>query len=144
MRKRSGNPASQRQLRVGEEMRHILADILGRGEFHDLDLQNRAVTVTEVRVSPDLRNATAYVVPLGGDAIDLVMPALRRVTPYLRAEAGRRLQLRFVPRLTFELDLSFDQAARIEALLESPAVKRDLETSSETEATAESPSAPRT
>ncbi len=123
---RSGQAPSQRQLRVGEEIRHILADILGRGEFRDPDLQDRVITVTEVRISPDLRNATAFVVPLGGVASETVLPALRRVAPYLRTVLANRLRLRVAPNLGFEPDTSFDYAQRIDALLHSTPVQRDL------------------
>jgi ribosome-binding factor A len=125
---RAGQAPSQRQLRVGEELRHILADVLGRGEFRDPDLQNRVITVTEVRISPDLRNATAFVVPLGGVETDIVLPALRRVSSYLRAVIGERMRLRMVPNLFFELDGSFDYAQHIDGLLHTPIVRRDLDT----------------
>jgi ribosome-binding factor A len=124
---RAGHVPSQRQLRVGEEIRHILADILGRGEFRDPDLQDKIITVTEVRISPDLRNATAFVVPLGGTGAETIMPALRRVSPYLRGILASRLRLRVAPALGFEADTSFDYAQRIGALLQSPPVQRDLD-----------------
>lgn len=109
---------SQRQLRVGEEIRHALAETLMRGHFRDPDLQNPGlVTITAVSVSPDLKNANAYVMPLGGKGIDTILPALNRAAPYFRSELGRRGNFRYVPRLTFHLDESFDNAQRIETLL---------------------------
>jgi ribosome-binding factor A len=123
---RAGKAPTQRQLRVGEEIRHVLAALLSRGEFRDPELQNRAITVTEVRVSPDLRNATAFVVPLGGAQAPETMVALRRVAPYLRVLVGRELQLRHVPTLSFELDHTFDHAAHISRLLQSPIVRQDV------------------
>jgi len=128
---RSGNAPSQRQLRVGEEIRHILADILSRGEFRDPGLLDRTVTVTEVRISPDLHNATVFVVPLGGEDADTLLPALKRVASYLRSNLANRMQLRTVPQLSFELDNSFDYAQRIDQLLHSPAVERDLDDETE-------------
>jgi ribosome-binding factor A len=128
---RAGQAPSQRQLRVGEELRHVLADILGRGEFRDPALQDRVITVTEVRISPDLHNATAFVVPLGGQDTETILPALRRVGPYLRTLIGHRVRLRTVPNLFFELDSSFDYAQRIDGLLHSPLVRRDIDADDE-------------
>jgi ribosome-binding factor A len=113
-------------LRVGEELRHILAEVLGRGELRDPDLHDVAITVTEVRVSPDLKNATAFVLPLGGTREPETVAALRRSAPYLRGVVGRAMQLRHVPVLGFELDRSFDHAARIDTLLHRPDVAADL------------------
>jgi ribosome-binding factor A len=117
---------SQRQLRVGEELRHALARVLQRGELRDPALQNVAVTVTEVRVSPDLRNATAYVVPLAGREAAAVLEALTRTATYLRSQIAREVPLRFAPTLVFALDTSFDHASRIHELLHRPEVERDL------------------
>jgi ribosome-binding factor A len=117
---------SQRQLRVGEELRHALAHALGRQELRDPALQNVTVTVTEVRVSPDLKNATAYVMPLGGAHAPEILAGLRRSAPFLRGVVGRAVPLRHVPSLGFELDTSFEHASRIEALLHRPDVARDL------------------
>jgi ribosome-binding factor A len=119
--------ATQRQLRVGEELRHALAEILRHGELRDPALQDASITVTEVRVSPDLRNATAFVMPLGGADVDIVIPALRRSAPFLKGVVARTLPLRRAPSLAFALDSSFDEAGRIASLLASPEVKRDLE-----------------
>ncbi len=118
---------SQRQLRVGEELRHVLASILARGELRDPALQDVTVTVTEVRMSPDLRNATAFVMPLGGAHASEVVAGLRRGAAFLRGQLGREVPLRFTPGLSFELDQSFDHASRIDALLHRPEVERDLE-----------------
>ncbi len=123
---RSGRAPGARQLRVGEELRHALARILQRGEIRDPDLAGRSVTVSEVRVSPDLRNATAFVTPLGGEAVDDVVAALTRAAPYLRGCMAREVRLRFAPHLSFEADTTFDAAAAIDRLLHAPGVARDL------------------
>jgi ribosome-binding factor A len=120
-----GEP-TQRQLRVGEELRHALAALLGRGELRDPALQDAAVTVTEVRVSPDLKNATAFVMPLAGRHTPEVLEGLRRSAGFLRSQLGREVPLRFTPSLAFELDTSFDHASRINELLHRPEVERDL------------------
>ena len=117
---------SQRQLRVGEELRHALSRILQRGELRDPALQEVAVTVTEVRMSPDLKNATAYVMPLGGARRAEVIAALTRSAGYLRGQIAREVPLRFTPGLVFALDTSFDHASRINELLHRPEVERDL------------------
>ena len=117
---------SQRQLRVGEELRHIIARVIERGEFRDPDLLGRAITVTEVRVSPDLTNATAFVIPLGGGDCTPILKGLHRAKAFLRHEIGRQIKLRVVPNLFFEADHSFDEASKIEALLRLPEVARDL------------------
>jgi ribosome-binding factor A len=122
---RAGEP-SQRQLRVGEALRHALIDIIGRGGFRDPALAGAQVTVTEVRVSPDLKNATAYVVPFAkGDPVALAK-ALGHAAPYLRRQLADAVELRYLPQLRFEPDLSFDKAAEIDRLLRRPAVARDL------------------
>ena len=122
-----GRAPSQRQLRVGEELRHALARILARDELRDPALVGAQVTVTEVRVGPDLRSATAYVTPLGGgDAVALVA-ALRHAAPYIRGRIADEVRLRFVPTIQFAADASFDRVGRIERLLREPAVARDLE-----------------
>jgi ribosome-binding factor A len=129
-RKRSitgaGDGASQRQLRVGEELRHALTMILRRGALRDPALQNANITVSEVRVSPDLRNATAFVMPLAGANAADVIAALARSASYIKGLLAHDVQLRRAPNLVFALDRSFDEASRINRLLESPAVKRDL------------------
>jgi ribosome-binding factor A len=117
---------SQRQLRVGELIRHTLADLLERGEIHDPELAGIVVTVTEVRPSPDLRSAMVYVMPLGGGHEAETLEALSRAAPYLRRRVAAAVDLRFAPQLRFALDTTFDSAARIERLLHSPEVARDL------------------
>ncbi len=119
-------PAGQRQLRVGEELRHLLAELLRPGELRDPALREANVTVTEVRLSPDLRNATAFVMPLGGEKAEEIMAGLRRSAPFLKARLARMVELRHVPNIGFAFDNAFDSAARISALLASPAVERDL------------------
>jgi ribosome-binding factor A len=121
-----GKGPSQRQLRVGETIRHALAEMLARGEVRDPDLEGLVVTVTEVRPSPDLKVATVYVMPLGGVGGDLALAALGRAAPYLRGRIAREVELRFAPELRFALDTTFDEATRIESLLRSPDVARDL------------------
>jgi ribosome-binding factor A len=118
---------SQRQLRVGEELRHALARLLRPGELHDPALFDANVTVTEVQLSPDLRNATAFVMPLGGGNITDIIAGLRRSAPYLKGQIARMVQLRRVPNLSFALDSAFDSADRIAAVLQSEAVARDLQ-----------------
>ncbi len=118
--------ASQRQLRVGEAIRHLLAQLLRPGELRDPALRDANITVTEVRLSPDLRNATAYVMPLGGANASPIMEGLGRSAPFLKARLARELDLRYVPNLAFALDKAFESAERIAALLASPAVERDL------------------
>lgn len=117
---------SVRLLRVGEQIRHALAELLSRGEIHDDVLASHVVTVTEVRVSPDLRHATAYVKPLGGENEAEVLAALRRNTRFLRGEVARRINTKYAPNLVFRIDETFDEASRIDALLRSPNVARDL------------------
>jgi ribosome-binding factor A len=123
---RSGSTRSQRQLRVGELLRHVLVEILGRGELRDPDLAGASVTVTEVRVSPDLRNATAFVMPLGGSRTEEIVAALGRATPYLRRMIGQSVAMKHNPALSFVADQAFDEGSRIESILRSPAVSRDL------------------
>jgi ribosome-binding factor A len=117
---------SQRQLRVGEELRHALARILRDGECRDPVLENASITVTEVRMSPDLRNATAFVMPLAGTNATEVVAGLERTATFLKGLVAREVQLRNTPNLVFELDDSFDRAARISALLTRPEVARDI------------------
>ena len=116
----------QRQLRVGEELRHILAELLERGDMRDPDLRGASITVTAVDVSPDLRNATAFVMPLGGQEEPLLLAALRRAAPWFRARVGERAGLRHAPEIRFETDRTFDEADRIGALLRRPDVARDI------------------
>ena len=122
----SARAATQRQLRVGEELRHALAQLLCSGELRDPALSDASITVTEVRVSPDLKNATAFVMPLAGANADAIMAALQRSAPFLRGRLARTVELRQAPNLVFAFDHSFDNAARIAALLATPEVARDL------------------
>jgi ribosome-binding factor A len=127
------NPAgaSQRQLRAAELVRHALADILARGEVHDPVIQAHLITVPEVRMTADLRLATIYVMPLAGRDENEVLAAFERNKRYLRGEIARRINLKFAPEIRFRIDERFDEAERIEKLLRSPAVKRDLDAGDE-------------
>jgi ribosome-binding factor A len=122
----AARPPSQRQLRVGEELRHALAQMLRPGELHDPALREANVTVSEVRLSPDLRNATAFVMPLAGSNAGEIMDGLKRSAAFLKGRVARELGLRRVPNLVFALDQAFDYAARIQNLLATPVVERDL------------------
>ena len=117
---------SVRVLKVGERVRHILSELLARGEAHDEVLTAHSVSVTEVRMTPDLRNAKAYVKPLLGEDEAAVLKALRTNTAFFQKEVAQRLGLKFAPRLNFQPDESFDEAERIERLLDDPKVARDL------------------
>jgi ribosome-binding factor A len=118
---------SVRVLKVGERVRHILSELLTRGEAHDDTLTAHAVSVTEVRMTPDLRNAKAYVKPLLGEDEAEVLKALRTNTAFFQREVAKRLGLKFAPKLQFSADESFEEAERIEKLLNDPKVARDLE-----------------
>jgi len=118
---------SQRQLRVGEEIRHLLAELLERGNMRDPELRDASITVTSVDVSPDLHNATAFVMPLGGRDTDRLLAALKRAAPWFRARVGEKAGLRSAPEIRFQLDRTFDEADRIGALLRRPDVARDIE-----------------
>jgi ribosome-binding factor A len=124
---------SQRQLRVGELIRHELADMLSRGDIHDPVIQAHMITVPEVRMSPDLRLATIYVMPLGGRDADKVIDALDRNKRYVRGEIARRVNLKFAPEVRFRVDERFDEAERIEKLLRTPVVQRDLKNEKESD-----------
>lgn len=126
MSRQPARAPTQRQLRVGEEVRHVIAQALERGEIRDPAVKGVAVTVTEVRVSPDLKNATAFVVPLGGGESKPVVEALNRASGFLRSWVAKHVQLRHVPRITFSADISFDEAARIDSVLRDPHVQRDI------------------
>jgi ribosome-binding factor A len=117
---------SQRALRVGELIRHALSEMLTRGDVHDPVLEGHLITVPEVRMSPDLRLATIYVMPLGGRDIKEVIEALERNKRYLRGEIAHQVNLKFAPEIRFRADERFDEAERIEKLLRTPAVQRDL------------------
>ena len=118
--------ASQRQLRVGELIRHALAEMLTRGEVHDPVLEGHMITVPEVRMTADLRLATVYVMPLGGRDANAVVEALERNKRFLRGEIAHHVNLKFAPDIRFRIDERFDEAERIEKLLRTPAVARDL------------------
>src|ERR1700743_2419762 len=125
-KKGSAPGGSQRQLRVGETVRHAVADILSHGSVHDADLEGHIVTVPEVRMSPDLKLATVYVMPLGGRDTEIVIAALERNKKFLRGEVAHRANLQFAPDLRFTVDDRFEEAERIEKLLRTPAVQRGL------------------
>lgn len=116
---------SQRQLRVGELIRHALADMLARGDIHDDVLAKHVVTVPEVRLSTDLKLATAYIMPLGGQDIKPVLKALEANKRYMRGEIAQRVNLKYAPDIRFRADESFAEAERIDALLDTEAVRRD-------------------
>jgi ribosome-binding factor A len=118
---------SQRQLRVGENIRHILADLLSRGDVRDPALKGVIITVTEVTCSPDLRNATVFCTPLGGKNAPQVIEALNRHKGFLRGELGHKLDLRYTPSLNFAYDTSFDRGKEIDALLSAPEIKADVD-----------------
>ena len=124
--KAAGPENSQRQLRVGELVRHAVSEILSQGNVHDPALEGHIITVPEVRMSPDLRLATVYVMPLGGRGTDEVVEGLERNKKFLRGEVARRINLKFAPDIRFRVDERFDEAERIEKLLRTPAVQRDL------------------
>lgn len=120
-------PPSQRQLRAGELIRHALMDILAREEFDDPDLHGKSITVTEVRCSPDLKNATAFCAPLGGEDMAKTVQALNRAAGFLRGRLSREVDMRYTPILRFIADDSYDEARRIDQLLASDRVRRDLD-----------------
>ncbi len=119
--------ASPRQLRVAELVRHAIADMFLRGDIHDPVIEAHTITVPEVRMSADLRLATIYVMPLGGGDEEKVLDALDRNKRYMRGEIARRVNLKFAPEIRFRIDERFDEADRIEKLLRTPAVRRDLD-----------------
>jgi ribosome-binding factor A len=122
----SGQP-TQRQLRVGELIRHEIAAILARGRINDPDLDGKIITIPEVRLSPDLKIATVYVMPLGGKGGPAVVKALARNARFIKGEMGKAMrEMRTIPDLRFRFDEMFDEAQRIDRLLDSPSVKRDL------------------
>ena len=128
MSRKSGNGGpSQRQLRVGELIRRTLSDVLNQGDIHDPELNRLSITVGEVRASPDLRVATAFVMPLGGEHRQEALDALRRNRGELRRAVSRALTLKFSPELRFELDDTFDRMDETRRLFESEAVRRDLD-----------------
>ena len=112
---------------MGEVLRHAVAEVVARGDFRDPDLHDVSITVTEVTVSPDLKNATGWIMPLGGKDAQDVEAALNRCARYIRGQVAKMVTLRHAPQWRFELDTSFDTAGKIDSLLQDPAVKRDLE-----------------
>lgn len=118
---------TQRQLRVGELIRHALAEMLARGDIHDDVLANHVITVPEVRLSPDLKLATAYIMPLGGEDVAPVLKALDSHKRYIRGEIAHRVNLKYAPDIRFRQDESFAEAARIDALLDSDKVRQDTQ-----------------
>ncbi len=117
---------SVRTLRVAEQVRHVLSEILARGDVHDATLEKHMVSVTEVRMSPDLRHATVFVKPLLGKDEEAVLKALRTNTAYLQREVAHRIQNKYAAKLKFLADESFDEGSHIDALLRKPEVARDL------------------
>jgi ribosome-binding factor A len=117
---------SVRLLRVGEQMRHILSEILARGDVHDETLTKHMVSVTEVRMSPDLRHATVFVKPLLGQEEEVVIKALRTNTAYLQREVASRIKMKYAAKLKFLADDSFDEGTHIDRLLKAPKVAQDL------------------
>ena len=134
-RERAG--PSQRQLRVGEELRHTLVEILREGGAHDPQLQNLNVTVTEVRISPDLKHATAFIMPLGGAHASETVAALNRASAFFRKRMAAAVTLRYTPSISFALDTSFAYAERIDGLLHNPAVRRDIEAATDSDSDSE-------
>ena len=127
---RSGVGRSQRQLKVGEEIRHALSQTFLRGEFRNPILQKAQITVTEVRASPDLRNATCFIVPLGGEdrvARADVLQALKAASVYLKTQVAQSVHLKYAPRLSFQYDESFDEGSHVDALLRSKKVQEDIQ-----------------
>lgn len=127
MKKKLPVGPTQRQLRVAEEIRHVLSGVFTRHEFRDPDLAVAEITVTEVRLSPDLKHATVFVARLGRTDVGQLLPALRRAAVYLRGHVAHALRLRFAPDLHFQPDTALDYAMKIDALMHQPEVARDLE-----------------
>jgi len=127
LKKQQAAGPTQRQLRVAEEIRHVLAGVFARHEFRDPDLAEAEVTVTEVRLSPDLKHATVFVVRLGRTDIDALLPSLKRAAAYLRGQVAQAVRLRYAPNLHFQPDTALDYAMKIDRLMHRPEVARDLE-----------------
>ncbi len=125
MAKTFSKEPGQRQLRVGEELRHVLAEVLGRDELRDPAMQGVSVTISEVRVGPDLRRATAFVMPLGGGDVVEIVAALNRAAGYIRGRVSRMVNLKFAPSFVFEADTAFDEGSKINALLRQGLAGRD-------------------
>lgn len=129
MRKQAKAGPTQRQLRVAEEIRHVLSGIFSRHEFRDPDLAAADITVNEVRIAPDLKRATAFISRLGRSDVYLLIPSLVRATPYLRGQVGQALRLRVVPDIVFQPDSALEYAMKIEELMHRPEIARDLQSS---------------
>ncbi len=127
-RGRAGKAPTQRQLRVAEEVRHVLAQVFTRQAFRDPDLADTLITVTEVRISPDLKHATAFVTRLGRSDIDAKLPALKRAAPFFRAQVAQAMRLRVAPDISFQPDTALDYATHINRLMHEPRIAQDLET----------------
>lgn len=127
MTKRRAEGPSQRQLRVAEEIRHVLAGLFERRDFRDPELADAVITVTEVRTSPDLKHAVVFVSRLGRTDVDALLPALKRASVYLRGQVAHALRLKFAPDLSFQPDNALDYAMKIDQLMHRPEVARDLE-----------------
>ena len=125
-RKPAGSAPTQRQLRVAEEIRHVLAGVFARREFRDPELAEADITVSEVRLSPDLKHATAFISRLGRADVEALLPALKRVSPWLRGQVAHALPLRHTPELSFQPDHALDYASKINELMQKPEVARDL------------------
>jgi ribosome-binding factor A len=125
--KETAEGRSVRLLRVGEQVRHVLSEILQRGDVHDETLQSHLVSITEVRMSPDLRHATAFVMPLLGQDVDVVLKALRTHTAFLQREVASRVRTKYAAKLKFLADESFDEGSHIDKLLREPKVAQDID-----------------
>jgi ribosome-binding factor A len=125
-RSRAGKSPTQRQLRVAEEVRHVLAGVFLRHEFRDPDLAATDITVTEVRISPDLKKATAFVTRLGRTDIGTKLPALKRAAPFFRAQVAHAMRLRIAPDISFQPDTALDYAMHINELMHDPRIAQDL------------------
>jgi ribosome-binding factor A len=126
-KKSQSAPPSQRQLRIGELVRHKLAEMLARGDIHDDVIASHVITVPEVRLSSDLKLATAYVITLGDSNTDVVIEALNRNKRYIRAEVAQAVNLKFAPDIRFRRDETFEEASRVDQLLASAKVRQDVE-----------------
>jgi ribosome-binding factor A len=125
--KKTASGPTQRQLRVAEEIRHVLSGLFARNEFRDPDLAAAHITVTEVRIGPDLKRATAFISRLGRSDVEALLPSLQRATPYLRGQVAKALRLRAAPDISFQPDHALDYAMKIEELMHRPEIARDLE-----------------
>ncbi len=123
----AGREPSQRQLRVGESVRHAIAELLTRSDMIDPELDGKVITVTEVTISPDLRQATAYVMPLGGEDVDTTIEALNRNRKFFRGRIAKALTTKFTPEITFASDGSFDYSDKMRILFETPDFHRPVE-----------------